>query len=575
MREFGVDHFREHVEVGLHQRGELAEALDLRHDRVLGADRLQHAGVGREAGLAAALAREAELLEQDLPQLLGGGDQELRPGELEDLGFQLGELGPHALGDRPQALDVEAHPEQLHVAQDGHQRQLDLLHHALQAALGDLLALPVGQRPEHQRAARERVLERAPQAALLGQLLERVAAPGRLEQVGPQQRVVHEPGRDQPERLRVVGRDGPLAALRHELLAAVAFAEQDLAVVGHREAPRPALGEQLPVGGLALGGQHRQLGVLRAGAARSATLPSRTRAVRVDLGRGGGRGDVGIARAPPRGGAAGRAARSGGRTRARGARSGSRAASAARSTSTSMSRWTVARRLDRRASSACSSRFCLRLGPLMSSMCDEHPLERAVRADQLAGGLLADARDPGDVVGGVPLEPVEVGDQLRRDAVAVDHRLAVVHLRLGDPPRGGHHLDQPLLVDQLQGVAVAGHDHHRDGRLRAGGAGRQRGDHVVGLVALDAHVAVAEGLHQRFHRRPLLLEQVRAASGAGPCTRRTPPSGPEVPASHTTSVGHTPYSVTILTSIEANPKIALVGSPVEVAIDSGSAKKAR
>ena len=50
---------------------------------------------------------------------------------------------------------------------------------------------------------------------------------------------------------------------------------------------------------------------------------------------------------------------------------------------------------------------------------------------------------------------------------------------------------------------------------------------------------------------------------------------PEVPASHTTSVGHTPYSVTILTSIEANPKIALVGSPVEVAIDSGSAKKAR
>jgi len=33
--------------------------------------------------------------------------------------------------------------------------------------------------------------------------------------------------------------------------------------------------------------------------------------------------------------------------------------------------------------------------------------------------------------------------------------------------------------------------------------------------------------------------------------------------------------VTILTSIEANPKIALVGSPVDVAIDSGRAKKAR
>src|SRR5271167_4881813 len=50
---------------------------------------------------------------------------------------------------------------------------------------------------------------------------------------------------------------------------------------------------------------------------------------------------------------------------------------------------------------------------------------------------------------------------------------------------------------------------------------------------------------------------------------------PEVPASQATTVGHTPCSVTIFTSIEANPKIALVGTPVEVAIDSGSAKKAR
>jgi hypothetical protein len=36
-------------------------------------------------------------------------------------------------------------------------------------------------------------------------------------------------------------------------------------------------------------------------------------------------------------------------------------------------------------------------------------------------------------------------------------------------------------------------------------------------------------------------------------------------------VGHTPYSVTILTSIEAKPKMAFVGTPVEVEIDSGSA----
>ena len=48
-----------------------------------------------------------------------------------------------------------------------------------------------------------------------------------------------------------------------------------------------------------------------------------------------------------------------------------------------------------------------------------------------------------------------------------------------------------------------------------------------------------------------------------------------MPASHTTRVGLGPYSVRIFTSIDAKPKIALVGKPREVAIDSGRAKKAR
>ena len=48
-----------------------------------------------------------------------------------------------------------------------------------------------------------------------------------------------------------------------------------------------------------------------------------------------------------------------------------------------------------------------------------------------------------------------------------------------------------------------------------------------------------------------------------------------MPASQATSVGFWPYSVRIFTSIDAKPKIALVGWPREVAIDSGSAKKAR
>src|SRR3954453_1869963 len=50
---------------------------------------------------------------------------------------------------------------------------------------------------------------------------------------------------------------------------------------------------------------------------------------------------------------------------------------------------------------------------------------------------------------------------------------------------------------------------------------------------------------------------------------------PELPASHTTTVGLLPYSVSSFTSIDAKPKIAFVGKPVDVAIDSGRAKKAR
>src|SRR3954451_14294258 len=50
---------------------------------------------------------------------------------------------------------------------------------------------------------------------------------------------------------------------------------------------------------------------------------------------------------------------------------------------------------------------------------------------------------------------------------------------------------------------------------------------------------------------------------------------PLAPLSHTTTVGLGPRSVISFTSIDAKPKIALVGKPVEVAIDSGSAKNAR
>ena len=145
----------------------------------------------------------------------------------------------------------------------------------------------------------------------------------------------------------------------------------------------------------------------------------------------------------------------------------------------------------------------------------EHVLERPEALDQLARRLVADPRDARDVVRGVALQSVEVGDQLGRDAVAVGDRLAVVDLGLGDAARRGHHLDHAIGVDQLEDIAVAGHDHHGHRRSRPQRAIGERGDHVVGLESLYGDVAVAERLHQWFHRGPLLLEQVgpRAALG--------------------------------------------------------------
>ena len=49
----------------------------------------------------------------------------------------------------------------------------------------------------------------------------------------------------------------------------------------------------------------------------------------------------------------------------------------------------------------------------------QHLLQRAELLQQLGRGLLADPGDAGDVVGGVAAQPHQVGDQLRRHAVAL------------------------------------------------------------------------------------------------------------------------------------------------------------
>ena len=59
---------------------------------------------------------------------------------------------------------------------------------------------------------------------------------------------------------------------------------------------------------------------------------------------------------------------------------------------------------------------------------------------------------------------------------------------------------------ELEGVAVGRDDGGLDARLVC--AGRERGDHVVRLPALELEVAVAERLHDRTEVRELLAQEI-------------------------------------------------------------------
>ena len=107
--------------------------------------------------------------------------------------------------------------------------------------------------------------------------------------------------------------------------------------------------------------------------------------------------------------------------------------------------------------------------------------EAAVLAHPLGGGLLADARDVGQVVARVAAQGREIGVLGRGQAVLLLHRRRREPGHLADAAARIQH--GYAVIDQLQRIAVAGADQH----LHAGcfgllGQGR---DDVVGLEVVD------------------------------------------------------------------------------------------
>ena len=215
-------------------------------------DRLQHLVVGAEAGLAAALAAELELLEQDLAELLRRADHELLVRELPDLALEL-RRPRRGCGWRPsRAARVSSlMPASRSRAGPCTSGSSTCVQQLLQAALLDQRALALRQLVDEHGAGGELVAGLGGDPAFLGELLERVAAAGRVEQVGGDRGVEDEVGRDLGERLGVVGDHRAVADGRDDVGRVVDLAgERDVAARVGREAPLRLARDQLALGDL-------------------------------------------------------------------------------------------------------------------------------------------------------------------------------------------------------------------------------------------------------------------------------------------------------------------------------------
>ena len=106
---------------------DLAVAQKLLDDGVLAAQFLERRGVGGEARLGSLLRLQAELLEQDAAQLLGGIDDERLAGVVLDLLLEPAHLRLETVDEAPQILDVDAHAHLLHARQNTDERPLDVV----------------------------------------------------------------------------------------------------------------------------------------------------------------------------------------------------------------------------------------------------------------------------------------------------------------------------------------------------------------------------------------------------------------------------------------------------------------
>jgi len=124
-------------------------------------------------------------------------------------------------------------------------------------------------------------------------------------------------------------------------------------------------------------------------------------------------------------------------------------------------------------------------------------VNRAELADELDGGLLADAGHAGDVIGLIAGQSLEVGDTFRADAVLLFDGGGVEKGGIAESPPGFRVEDPDVGRDELHGIGVTGDDDGLDAPLRrllAEGA-----QDIVCLVLIDFKEGDVEGFDQLAH----------------------------------------------------------------------------
>ena len=189
-------HARQGIDVGGLDLGKLAVAQHERGQVVLMRELLEHGRVGGVAALVLLEGLQAQHLEQNARELLGGIEVELLPRHVEYASAQFVELGLRGCAQLGQTVAVHRGTRALHDGEHGHERQVDVEVRARAA-----VALKRLRKRPHELARRSGLEGGRGRFVLrLGQNAPAVGVEQRVEGVLRHRRIQHVAGQPQVER---------------------------------------------------------------------------------------------------------------------------------------------------------------------------------------------------------------------------------------------------------------------------------------------------------------------------------------------------------------------------------------